>query len=133
MIHVLIFLAGFFLLFVGGESVLKGAKSFALAIGIRPVIIGLTIVALGTTAPELAVSFSAAMKNEGGIAFGNALGSCIINIGFILGLSAVISSVKIEQSVIKRELPFFIASTSILLFMCLQYIMCEFRKGYYDI
>ena len=117
MINILILIAGFALLYLGGELTLKGANSFAKRMGVRPIIIGLTIVALGTTAPELTVSFIAALGRESGLAFGNALGSCITNIGLGLGISAVISAIGVEEETIKKELPTLIIGTIILFAM----------------
>ena len=117
MLHIFFFLLGIFLLYIGGEWVLKGSTYFARSIGIRPVVIGLTIVAFGTTAPEFAVSFTAALRKESGLAFGNAIGSCITNICLVLGLSSLISAVKIEKKTIKRELSFLLVSTVILFLM----------------
>ena len=117
MINILILIAGFALLCLGGELTLKGSNSFAQRMGIKPIIIGLTIVALGTTAPELTVSFIAALGRESGLAFGNALGSCITNIGLGLGISAVISAIGVEENTIKRELPALIIATIILFAM----------------
>ncbi len=119
MINILIFVSGFILLYIGGELTLKGANSFAERMGVKPIIIGLTIVALGTTAPELTVSLIAALGKESGLAFGNALGSCITNIGLGLGISAVISSIKVEESTTKRELPALIIGAIILFAMAI--------------
>ncbi len=101
-------LAGFVLLFGGGEALVRGAGSVALRVGMSPFIIGMTIVAFATSAPELAVSLQAAMAEVDEVAIGNVVGSNICNIGLILGLCAVIRPATIEMRMIRLDLPWMI-------------------------
>jgi cation:H+ antiporter len=88
LITLILFFSGFLILIVGAEALVRGASRLAAAIGISPLVIGLTIVAYGTSSPELAVSIQSAFLNQADIALGNVVGSNIFNILFILGISA---------------------------------------------
>ena len=94
MITWLSIIGGFVILTLGAESLVRGASSIALKLGLSPLIIGLTIVAFGTSAPELAVSIKSAVAGNSGIALGNVIGSNIANIGLILGITALIRPIK---------------------------------------
>ncbi len=98
-------LAGVVLLYLGGESLVRGSSRLAERFGIPPLIIGLTIVAFGTSSPELLVSLSAAFKGAGDVAIGNVVGSNIFNIAFILGLTALIRPPSVHLDLIRREIP----------------------------
>lgn len=98
-------------LFLGGDWLVRGASRIAQAFSISPLIIGLTIVAIGTSAPELVVSLIAATQGNSGIALGNVLGSNIANIGLILGLTGVISAVAVKETLVRREIPIMILTT----------------------
>jgi cation:H+ antiporter len=102
---------GLILLFIGAEGLIRGGSSLALRFGISPLVVGLTVIAFGTSSPELVVSLKAAMENNSGIAIGNVVGSNICNIALILGLSAVIKPMKVESQVIKQEIPIMVAVT----------------------
>lgn len=106
---------GFALLIKGADLFVDGASGIAARLGIPQLVIGLTIVAMGTSAPEAAVSISAALKGNAEITIGNIVGSNILNILIILGITSVIISVKVVASTIKYELPFMIAITAVLL------------------
>lgn len=106
---------GFALLIKGADLFVDGASGIAARLGIPQLVIGLTIVAMGTSAPEAAVSISAALKGNAEITIGNIVGSNILNILIILGITSVIISVKVAASTIKYELPFMIAITAVLL------------------
>lgn len=106
------FLGGLLLLLAGGESLVRGAGAIARGLGVPPVAVGLTVVAFGTSAPEFVVAVTGAATGAGGIAFGNVVGANIINIAFILGLTAVISPLIVHPTIITRELPM------LLLAMC---------------
>jgi len=108
-------LAGFVLLVVGAEIMVRGASSLASRFGIPPVVIGLTVVAFGTSAPELAIGIRAALDGQADIALGNIVGSNILNILLVLGLSAMITPLIVDNRIIRREVPILIA-VSILLF-----------------
>jgi cation:H+ antiporter len=107
-------LAGALLLFVGAESVVRGSASIAVRAGVTPLVIGLTVVAFGTSAPELIVSVSAALTGYGAIAVGNVVGSNISNIALILGITAIIAPPEIHAQVIRRDLPILVATTVLL-------------------
>lgn len=96
---------GLILLFAGAEGLIRGSSALALRMGISPLVVGLTVVAFGTSSPELLVSLSAAMDGNGDIALGNIVGSNICNIAFILGISAIIRPMLVQAQVIKREIP----------------------------
>jgi cation:H+ antiporter len=96
-------IAGFAVLFAGGESLVNGSVRFARAIGFPPLLIGLTLVAFGTSAPELATSIDAALAGSPGIAIGNVVGSNITNILLIVGLVAAISPIACSAEVIRRD------------------------------
>ena len=97
---------GFILLVKGADLFVSGACALAGRLGIPPLIIGLTVVAMGTSMPEAAVSISAVIKGNADITIGNVVGSNILNILIILGLSAVMTTLAVEKSTVRYELPF---------------------------
>lgn len=110
-------MAGFGLLYVGAEALVRGASSLALRLGVAPLVVGLTIVAFGTSMPELVVSMNAALASSGGLALGNVIGSNICNIGLILGAAAVIRPLRIEIDVIRLQVPILLLASLALLIM----------------
>ena len=106
-----ILIVGFALLVKGADLFVDGASGIAKKFGISELIIGLTIVAMGTSAPEAAVSIAAAAKGSAGISIGNVIGSNIMNIFIILGVVAAITPLKIERSTVRYEMPFTIIVT----------------------
>lgn len=102
-------------LFFGGELLVRGASRLAFRLGISPLIIGLTVVAFGTSMPELVVSLNAAFEGTSDISIGNVIGSNIFNVGAILGLAALISPLVIHQVMIRREIPFLITVSVLVL------------------
>jgi cation:H+ antiporter len=106
--------AGVVLLYLGGELLVRYSTDLAQAFGVRPLLIGLTVVAFGTSAPELAASVVAAATGAPGIAVGNVVGSNIANIGLILGLTVALSPLSAENQFIRREVPFMIAAGVLL-------------------
>ncbi len=109
----LFIITGAFLLYLGAEGLVRGSASLATRVGISPLVAGLTIVAFGTSAPELSVSVSSALKGHSDIALGNVIGSNIFNIAVILGIAALIQPLKIHLSVIRRDIPVMIAGSAI--------------------
>ncbi|MEZ4396719.1 MAG: calcium/sodium antiporter [Candidatus Krumholzibacteriia bacterium] len=107
----LILFLGLALLVGGGEVLVRGATALARSLGVSPLVIGLTVVAFGTSAPELAVNITAALRGQGGISFGNVVGSNIANIGLILGISALVRPLAVQRSLARRELPFMLAAS----------------------
>ncbi len=110
---------GIILLCVGSSLLVEGAASTAVMFAVRPVIVGLTIVSFATSAPELLVSLVAAVKGSGGISIGNILGSNVINIALVLGISAIIKPVTIKDQIIKIEIPYMIMISCIFWFLCM--------------
>ena len=112
-----ILIVGFTLLVKGADLFVDGASGIAKKFGISELIIGLTIVAMGTSAPEAAVSIAAAAKGSAGISIGNVIGSNIMNIFIILGVVAAIVPLKIERSTVRYEMPFTILVTAVFVLM----------------
>lgn len=108
---------GFMMLVKGADWFVEGTSKFARKLGIPQLVVGLTIVAMGTSAPEAAVSITAALKGAGDIAIGNVVGSNILNILIILGITAVITSVAIQKSTLKIEIPYMLVVTVMLILM----------------
>lgn len=118
--QVLLLVVGFVLLVKGADWFVEGAASIADKFGIPQIVIGLTIVAMGTSAPEAAVSISAALKGSAEITIGNVLGSNILNILIILGLTSVIRTIFVQRTTIHYEIPMVIGITVLLAVMGLQ-------------
>ncbi|HUV19597.1 MAG TPA: calcium/sodium antiporter [Ilumatobacteraceae bacterium] len=116
---ILALLIGVVCLLGGAELLVKGAATIASKLGIAPVVIGLTVVAFGTSAPELAVSVSAAFSGNADVAFGNVVGSNIGNILLILGASAVVGGLAVQQRIIRFDIPLLIVVSVVALLMSL--------------
>lgn len=113
---------GLIILIVGGDYLVRGSSSIALRLHLSPLVVGLTIVAFGTSAPELVISIQSALKGSPDITMGNVVGSNICNLALVLGLTAVINPVKVQANSIKVDWPMTMGS-SILLFVMV-------REGY---
>ena len=107
--NIVLVVAGLALLIWGADRFVHGAAASARNLGVAPLLIGLTVVALATSAPEILVSVVAALDNQPGLAFGNAIGSNIVNIGLVLGMTAVIRPIKLESATLRREMPALLA------------------------
>ena len=105
---------GLVLLFFGADWLVQGAVTLALHLGLSPLIVGLTVVALGTSVPEALVSVQAAIGHQGGIALGNVIGSNILNIALILGLSSLILPLKVDSHIVKADVPLLTGATFML-------------------
>ncbi len=116
---IVLLIVGFLLLVKGADFFVDGAASIARRFNISTMVIGLTLVAFGTSAPELAVSINAALDKSNGLVFGNVIGSNILNILLVLGLSAAITPISIRLKTILKEMPFAIIATVATLFMAL--------------
>ena len=116
---ILLLIAGLVLLVVGGELLVRGASSVATVFGISPLVIGLTVVAFGTSSPELAVSIQAGLSGNPDIAVGNVVGSNIFNILFILGICALILPLLVSRQLVRREVPIMIGTSLLLLILSL--------------
>jgi cation:H+ antiporter len=106
---------GLVVLVFGGEMLVRGASRLAAAMRVSPLVIGLTVVAFGTSAPELAVSVQASLAGNAEIALGNVVGSNILNVLFILGLSAVIVPLVVSSQLIRRDVPLMILASLLVL------------------
>jgi cation:H+ antiporter len=104
-------IAGFIALYFGAEWLVKGASEIAIKVGISPLVVGLTVVAFGTSTPELLVCLKANAVSQPDLALGNIIGSNICNIALILGIAAVIKPIEIHRQIIRREMPILIAVT----------------------
>lgn len=105
LLYFLLFLLGLVILYFGAEGLVQGASSIALQHGIRPVVVGLTIVALGTSMPEFLVNFFAIFSGESSLALGNIIGSNISNVALILGTSALVLPLTVTPEILRREYP----------------------------
>ncbi len=112
-INILLFILGLFMLYVGATLLVSGSSRIALILKVSPIVVGLTIVAFGTSSPEFLVSFVAAFKGNMDVAVGNIIGSNIANIGLVLGLSAILMPIIKLNYVIKKEL-FWMTGVSVL-------------------
>lgn len=110
-------LAGFILLIVGAEMLVRGSSRLAVRFGVPPLVIGLTVVAFGTSSPELAVSLGAAWSGQPDLAVGNVVGSNILNVLLILGLSASIAPLVVAQQLTRFDVPLMVGASFLLLGM----------------
>jgi cation:H+ antiporter len=106
---------GLALLVLGGDALVRGASDLARRLGVAPVIVGLTVVAFGTSTPELVVNVAAALRGSTEIGFGNVVGSNVANIGLILGISALIAPLAIHRTLVMREIPMMLLSCGVAL------------------
>lgn len=114
----LLFIAvGIALLYLGGEFLVRNSSHLAQAWGLSPMVVGLTVVAFGTSAPELAASLTAALQGSPEIALGNIVGSNIANIALILALTALIFPLRTQANFLKREMPFMMGAAALLMLM----------------
>ena len=116
-VAILLLIAGFVALVKGADVFVDGAAALAGKFGIPQLVIGLTIVAMGTSLPEAAVSITAGIKGNAGITVGNIVGSNILNILIILGVTALITNVAIQKTTFKYEIPYMLLITAVLLVM----------------
>lgn len=114
-ISIVSFIAGIALVLYGADALVKGASALARKFNISELVIGLTIVALGTSLPELVISVGSAIKGSSGIALGNIIGSNIFNAMFILGVTAMITPIKFSAKMLSRELPFNLLASIVLI------------------
>ncbi len=105
------FIGGILLLYKGSDVLVDGTSRTAAHLGVPALIISVIVVAFGTSAPEFAISFGAALQNNADISIGNIIGSCVANLLLVIGLSAIIKPVKIQRGVILRELPIMMVVT----------------------
>ena len=123
----LFLVVGIALLYFGGESLVRGAVRLARSLGVSPLVIGLTIVAFGTSSPELFANLAAVLGGTPELAFGNILGSNVANIGLILGISAVITPIIVRSVVVRREVPVMLLASFALVPVFLGGVMGRFE------
>ena len=119
LLHSIVFILGLGILYLGADWLVQGASDVAKRFGIRPIIVGLTIVALGTSIPEFLLNFFAVLIGEDGLAIGNIIGSNISNIALILGISAAVAPLAIGKEVLKKEYPMMLAVTGLFYLLAL--------------
>jgi cation:H+ antiporter len=117
--YIVLCLVGFILLYFGAEWLVKGSSSLARSLGVTPIVIGLTVVAFGTSAPELVVSLISSIMGKSMIAVGNVVGSNICNIALVLGLAALFNPIKCDPSVTRRDIPIMLGVSLYLLVLSL--------------
>ncbi len=117
------------MLFVGGEVLVRGAAALARHLGLPLLVIGLTVVALGTSAPEIVVSIQAALSNHPDVAAGNIIGSNIANIFLVLGISAIIYPVVADKTVIRRDAPIMLILSVIFVYFSMNSNSVDFTEG----
>lgn len=117
MLTALLFIAGLVLMVLGAELLVRGASRLAVMLGISPLVVGLTVVAFGTSAPEFAVSFKAALSGQADLTVGNVIGSNIFNILFILGLSALVTPLIVNSQLIRFDVPLVVGVSLLVLLM----------------
>ena len=119
---IFLFMIGLSFLIFGADILIRGSSRLAFSFGITPLVIGLTVVSFGTSAPELAVSAQAAMANQANLSVGNVVGSNIFNILFVLGVSALIAPLIVSPNLIRRDVPIMIGVSIVAyLFMLNQF------------
>jgi cation:H+ antiporter len=125
-------LLGLMLLLGGGDALVRGAAALARRLGISPLVVGLTVVAFGTSAPELAVNVTAALRGSGALSFGNVIGSNLANIGLIVGVAALLRPLKVQASVVRRDLPMMLLATAVVFVFALDSILAGSASSGYE-
>ncbi len=125
----LMFLVGLVGLILGADVLVRGSSKLAFSFGISPLVIGLTIVAFGTSAPEVAVSVSSALKGNPDFALGNVIGSNTFNTLVILGLSAIITPLFVHAQIIKQEIPILLAASLLLVIFAFDQVLTPLECG----
>lgn len=113
--EVLLFVGGVGVLYFGAEWLVRASARLAVSLGMSPIVLGLTVVSMGTSAPELVVSLVSAMGGNSDLAMGNVMGSNLANIGLVLGVSAIVKPLNVSGRVVTREVPVMLVITALLL------------------
>jgi len=127
--HALMFVLGLAALVVGAEGLVRGAARLAVSWGVSPLVVGLTVVAFGTSAPEMAVSVGAALSGSSDLAIGNVVGSNIANVLLILGIAALIAPLLVHEQIIRQEIPIMIGASLVVVAMALDGNIGRFEAG----
>lgn len=122
-IQILILIAGLLLILFGADYLVEGATNIAKKFGVSELVIGLTIVGLGTSTPEMVVSFLSAFEGNSSIALGNVVGSNIFNSALILGITAILTPLTITKASLKRDIPVNIIATTLLILLGMKYTL----------
>jgi cation:H+ antiporter len=122
-------LAGIAILYWGAEWLIRGSAGIARSLGVKPLVIGLTVVAYGTSAPELAVATKTALQHAQPIALGTVIGSCAANISLILGLTALIAPPTVDGRIIRREVPVLVGSAIAVPILFRNGVLSRFEGG----
>jgi len=130
LLTLLYLLIGGILLYLGAEWLVRGSGNLALRYGVPPLVVGLTVVAFGTSAPELVVSVKAAISGFGSIAVGNVVGSNIFNIAVILGLSALVRPLKVNVKVLKVDTPLMVVFSLLFIVMMQNGVLQRWEAGF---
>ena len=112
MLELILLIVGFIMIIKASDVLVDAASSLAIKFKVPKMLIALTIVAFGTCAPELAISFNSVMAKNGTMAFANVVGSCIVNVFLIIGLAALTNNIKIKDATIKKEMPILLLVTT---------------------
>lgn len=122
-LDIILFIVGLIILYYGAEWLVKGSSGLARSLGLSPLVIGLTIVAFGTSSPEIVVSVVSSIKGKSMIAVGNVIGSNICNIALVLGLAALFYPVSVRSSVIQRDIPIMLAVSGYLFLISIDSVL----------
>jgi cation:H+ antiporter len=125
----IIFVMGLIVLIIGAEMVVRGASRLAAMLGVKPLVLGLTVVSIGTSMPELAVGITASLQGSGSLAVGNIAGANMVNILFILGLSALIQPLPLHLQVLKLDLPMMVIAATMMTVLALDGTLTPFDGG----
>ncbi len=128
LVNIALLVAGVGVLYIGAEWLVRGSSRLATSLGISPIVVGLTVVSFGTSAPELVVALIAALNDNPDLAMGNVMGSNLANIGLILGITAIVRPMDVAARVVGREIPVMLALT-VLLFPLAADGQLEFLEG----
>ncbi len=122
-VSMVLLILGLALLIVGADLLIRGVTALAMQLGVPAIVVGMTVVAFGTSTPEVAINLLSAIRGESALAFGNVVGSCSINLGWVLALTAIIRPLRVEAIVIRREMPFMILATAMLCVLLLDELL----------
>jgi cation:H+ antiporter len=127
---VALFLAGLLFLISGAEMLVRGSSRIATAAGISPLVVGLTVVAFGTSAPELAVTAAASFRGDPDLALGNVVGSNVLNVLLILGASALVAPLLVQKRLVRMEVPFMIGVTALVVVLGLNGVISRLEGAF---
>ena len=126
---VILLILGLVVLVVGGDFLVKGASGIALKLNVEPMIVGLTVVSIGTSAPELIVSLNSAFSGQADIALGNVVGSNIANLGLVLGLTAMVFPIAVGSKVLKMDWPILVMFSGLVYYFGYDNYLTRFEGG----